>query len=200
MPTRQRWDHNIAYHRLLLAAVPAGAQRALDVGCGDGTFARKLAVRMAQVDAIDKSPDMIREASNLSGENNINFVAGEFLSADLPARSYDYVSFLASSHHMPLADALTKAQGLLRPGGTLAILGLYRRQTIADLASDMLAFPVNRALLLWHGRTPCTAPIVEPTIGLREIQATASRVLPGCRLRRLLLMRHLLTWRADERS
>jgi hypothetical protein len=36
------WNHNSHYHDLLLAAVPPGCRRALDVGCGLGTFARKL--------------------------------------------------------------------------------------------------------------------------------------------------------------
>jgi 2-polyprenyl-3-methyl-5-hydroxy-6-metoxy-1,4-benzoquinol methylase len=37
----KRW-HNIHYHRLILRAVPAGARRGLDVGCGEGTLAREL--------------------------------------------------------------------------------------------------------------------------------------------------------------
>ena len=36
------WNHNIHYHRLILDAVPPGARRALDVGCGEGTLARQL--------------------------------------------------------------------------------------------------------------------------------------------------------------
>ncbi len=36
----QRWNHNIQYHRLVLAAVPPGCQRVLDVGCGEGMLAR----------------------------------------------------------------------------------------------------------------------------------------------------------------
>jgi hypothetical protein len=30
-----RWNHNIHYHRLVLAAVPPGSRTALDVGCGE---------------------------------------------------------------------------------------------------------------------------------------------------------------------
>jgi SAM-dependent methyltransferase len=196
MLMRQRWDHNIAYHGALLDAVPDGARSGLDVGCGEGTFARRLAARVSHVDAIDKSPDMISAASRLGHEANITFAVADFMTANLQREAYDYVSFLASVHHMPLADALTKARSLVRPGGTLAILGLYRRQTISDLASDVVAFPVNRVLLIWHGRAPYSAPIADPTVGLREIRATASRILPGSRVRRLLLMRYLLIWQA----
>lgn len=37
-----RWNHNLHYHRVILAAVPAGARRSLDVGCGVGMLARDL--------------------------------------------------------------------------------------------------------------------------------------------------------------
>ncbi len=39
------WSHNSWYHPVLLRQVPEGAQRVLDVGCGAGTLARKLAGR-----------------------------------------------------------------------------------------------------------------------------------------------------------
>jgi len=36
----RRWNHNIHYHRRILGAIPENAQRALDVGCGEGMLAR----------------------------------------------------------------------------------------------------------------------------------------------------------------
>jgi 2-polyprenyl-3-methyl-5-hydroxy-6-metoxy-1,4-benzoquinol methylase len=56
------FDHNDRYHRLLLRQVPAGCRTALDVGCGTGRFARRLARRGIQVDAIDRSAEVIRAA------------------------------------------------------------------------------------------------------------------------------------------
>ncbi|GAA0991221.1 hypothetical protein GCM10009555_078180 [Acrocarpospora macrocephala] len=38
----RRWNHNIHYHPRILRAIPEGAQRALDVGCGEGMLAREL--------------------------------------------------------------------------------------------------------------------------------------------------------------
>jgi len=53
------FNHNDHYHRLLLRQLPPGCRRALDVGCGTGRFARRLAQRGIQVDAIDRSPAAI---------------------------------------------------------------------------------------------------------------------------------------------
>jgi SAM-dependent methyltransferase len=60
------WDHNAWYHRVLLQQVPAGAQRVLDVGCGAGTLARRLATVVPHVDGVDRSPEMVTEARRLA--------------------------------------------------------------------------------------------------------------------------------------
>ncbi|NDZ99780.1 methyltransferase domain-containing protein, partial [Streptomyces sp. SID10116] len=49
------FDHNDHYHPLLLRNLPPGGRTALDVGCGTGRFARRLAARGYEVDALDPS-------------------------------------------------------------------------------------------------------------------------------------------------
>ena len=51
--TRDGWNHNTHYHEQLLRAVPRPCRRALDIGCGVGQFARRLASVVEHVDAID---------------------------------------------------------------------------------------------------------------------------------------------------
>ena len=58
------WDHSGWYHRLLLAQVPRDAVHVLDVGCGAGTLARRLAARTRHVDALDHSPTMLAAAAD----------------------------------------------------------------------------------------------------------------------------------------
>jgi ubiquinone/menaquinone biosynthesis C-methylase UbiE len=43
MMGRLDWDHNGYYHRLLLRQLPRGCDQVLEVGCGAGAFAVKLA-------------------------------------------------------------------------------------------------------------------------------------------------------------
>ncbi|GAA4078635.1 class I SAM-dependent methyltransferase [Streptomyces hundungensis] len=60
------WNTNVARHPGILRAVPEGCGGALDVGCGDGLLARKLAGRAKTVTGIDKSPEMIARARQLA--------------------------------------------------------------------------------------------------------------------------------------
>jgi methylase of polypeptide subunit release factors len=69
------WDHNVYYHRLLLRAAPAGANTVLDVGCGAGQLATKLAVRARRVDALDRDPAMI-ELPRVRAPSNVGLSAG----------------------------------------------------------------------------------------------------------------------------
>src|SRR6266568_1518515 len=38
------WNHNVAYHGVVRRAVPSGSRDLLDVGCGRGRLARRLAL------------------------------------------------------------------------------------------------------------------------------------------------------------
>jgi 2-polyprenyl-3-methyl-5-hydroxy-6-metoxy-1,4-benzoquinol methylase len=58
------WNHNSHYHDYLLRRIPTKIDRALDIGCGLGLFARKLAQRAEVVDAIDVDITVLNEALN----------------------------------------------------------------------------------------------------------------------------------------
>src|SRR6476646_2491282 len=62
MPIDLHWDHNAWYQGRLLRALPAHLNEVLDVGCGAGSFAARLAQRAGHVDAIDRPPHMIAMA------------------------------------------------------------------------------------------------------------------------------------------
>jgi SAM-dependent methyltransferase len=202
------WDHNARYHRLLLRQVPPGAQRVLDVGCGAGALARALAARVPHVDGVDRSPVMI-DAARRSAPANVTLHLGDALTVGLPDGGYDAVVSAAVLHHLPLADALPRMAGWLRPGGVLVALALPRRDLARELPVELAASATHHGLgaafaglrrltgaeLLRHEPTHAEMPVADAALTTREVRNEASRLLPGARVRRLLLWRYLLTWR-----
>jgi SAM-dependent methyltransferase len=190
------WNHNVAYHPVILEAVPAGCAAALDIGCGDGLLVRKLAGRARQVTGVDRSPRMIELARRLSaGTGNATFVEADLLAHDLPAGGYDFVCAVATVHHMDFARAVTEMTRLLRPGGRLAIVGLARNATPLDWLISGLGVPVARANRLRRSRgDPHGVPLMDPDMSWGEVRAEARRLLPGARFRRHLLWRYSLLW------
>lgn len=130
-----------------------------------------------------------------SGAKNLQLVEGDFLDYPLEPASYDFVSFLASLHHMPFAIAVGHAKTLLRPGGVLGILGLWRDQGIMDFLASAIAFPMSRWYRLTRRTPDLRQPIVDPTMTLAQIRTEAASLLPGAQLRRHLLWRYTLIWR-----
>src|SRR5512133_2288596 len=83
---RERWNHNIHYHSVLLDAMPEGCGRALDVGCGEGTLARKLRRSGAHVSAIDADAASIDLARAQGPAAGIEYVHGDFLTFPFAGR------------------------------------------------------------------------------------------------------------------
>ena len=188
------FNHNDHYHALMARQVPAGASHALDVGCGTGAFARRLARRGITVDAIDADERVIDIATK-TGTPNVTFRTVDVTTAELPDRHYDFISCLASIHHVPF-DTVTRLRAALTPGGVLAILGCYREDLPAELPFSLVAVGANAVARIAHlGRGErMSAPVANPTSTLPEIRAQATRLLPGRTVRRLLFWRYLLVF------
>lgn len=189
-----RWNHNIEYQRVILEAVPAGARRALDVGCGEGILARALRTRAAHVTGIDAHPPSLALA-RAEGADGIDYVCGDFLTHPLEPASFDFIGCVAALHHMDAEAALTRMTELLRPGGSLGIVGLASRRWPHDLPLDAMASVLTRLHRLTKPEWTTPAPTVWPpphTFG--EAKRMARRLLPGARYRRHVLWRYTLTW------
>jgi SAM-dependent methyltransferase len=209
------FNHNDHYHRLLVRQLPPGCRSALDVGCGTGQFARRLARHRIEVDAIDPSADSLKRARELSAgilaPGTIRWRRADVTTLDLPSQSYDFISCIASIHHVPF-ETVSKLRDALAPGGVLAILGLYTEATVTDHAVSLAAVPLNVAARLTVAVTdrmtevrpapaklngyagPATKP---PTMTLAEIRDAADKLLPGSVVRRQLFWRYLLVYRND---
>ncbi|MFH8607679.1 class I SAM-dependent methyltransferase [Streptomyces sp. NPDC018029] len=202
------FDHNDHYHRLLLRNLPSptppegpGRSRTvLDIGCGTGRFARLLAARGYEVDALDPSAEVIAKARELGG--GPRFRQADVTEEALPEAHYDAVTCLASLHHMPFAT-VTRLRDALAPGGTLLVLGCYAGTTWWDLvaspANAVARVTVYAAERLRGGyEPPLKPPVRQPDMRLPEIRAEAARLLPGSSVRQLLFWRYLLTYRKPE--
>lgn len=196
------FSHNDVYHRYLLRQVPKRCERALDVGCGTGLFARRLAGRARSVDAVDRAPQVIAQARAQSRDApNVRYVEADLAAYDLGTTRYDFISAIASIHHLPFAHTVAKLRDALAPGGVLAILGLFRYATLADYVPDLVAAPANlaaKAIVRARARRGAKAaasgpaPVRGVAMTLPEIRAEAARLLPGAALRRRLFWRYTL--------
>ncbi|GLY89567.1 class I SAM-dependent methyltransferase [Actinoallomurus iriomotensis] len=194
------WNHNVHYHPLVLRAVPEGCDAALDIGCGDGLLARRLARRSDTVVGVDVSAEMVRLARERGeGLDNVTFAEADFLHLDdepLGEGRFDFVSAVAVIHHVDFAPALAAVERLLAPGGRAMIVGLARNGTPLDWILSGAGVPAAS----WHrrrngGKTqPDGLPMKDPAMSWGEIRRDAQRLLPGCRFRRHLLWRYSLTW------
>lgn len=191
---QERWNHNIHYHPVILDAVPAGARRALDVGCGEGILARELARAVPEVIGIDQDGPSI-ELARRQDTDGVEYVEGDFLRHGFEPGSFDFVASVAAVHHMPATVALGRMRELLRPGGVLAVVGLARARIPADLPHEFAAALAHRWYRLTRPYWEHSAPTVwPPPRTYREMRRIAADELPGARLRRRLLWRYSLVW------
>lgn len=190
----RRWNHNIHYYPLVLAAVPPGCQRALDVGCGEGTLARQLADRVPQVVGIDKDAASVEAARGRSRDGQAGFLCGDILAHPFPPASFGLVSCVAALHHMDAGAGLARMSQLLAPGGALVVVGLARSR-LADLPWDATAVIANFGHRVAKGYWEQPSPTVwPPPHSYDEIRVLAGETLPGVRYRRHLLWRYSLVW------
>ena len=199
------FNHNDHYHPLLLDQLPPGPGIALDVGCGTGRFARRLAATGMAVEAVDVSAAMVEAAAGLGspGPGKIVYRQADVTTDPLPEQHYDYISCLASLHHVPLGT-LTKLRRALVPGGVLVVLALARPSTPVDWVRAAAAIPVNTLarLVVYAGERlnggaeeGPRAPVVDDYPTLAELRRESARLLPGSTVRPLLFWRTLITYR-----
>ena len=189
------WNHNVAYHRTLLAAIPPTCAHALDIGCGTGVLARSLAQRCSHVIGIDLGHEAIAEARLASAAvPNLRFVEGDATTYPFAPQSFNLITMVASLHHLPLEATIARVSTLLRPGGVLAIIGLYRPATVTDYALAAAALPASHALRMLRGYAPqdAAAAMTPPTTTLRQIRAALQLTFPAADVRRRLLFRYTL--------
>ncbi|OZD83925.1 class I SAM-dependent methyltransferase [Rhodococcus sp. 14-2496-1d] len=104
------------------AAEESNARRVLDVGCGTGTLALRLAARGIAVTALDPAAGSLAVARRKPGAEQVRWVQG--YAGDLPALQVDLVTMTGNVAQAIVDDedwslTLTRIGDVLRPDGCL---------------------------------------------------------------------------------
>jgi SAM-dependent methyltransferase len=106
--------------RLVELAAPRASDRALDVACGTGIVARRIAPRVAGTAGVDSNPGMIAVARTV--EPSIDWRTAEAGELPLPDASFDLVLCQQGLQFFPdRAAALREMRRVLAPGGRLVV-------------------------------------------------------------------------------
>jgi SAM-dependent methyltransferase len=196
------WNRDAAYHPWIVRVAAEHAGDALDVGCGDGLLALRLAEVSRSVVGIDRDSVAVAQArKRLALVPNTDAAVSEFGTEwGLAPNSYDVITMVSVLHELPLAPALQRAAELLKPGGSLLIVGQTAPRSWTDRCLAWLSTPYARALELfysWRGMYRpefASAQPVPPSCSFDEVAEAAAELLPGAELRRGPLERFRLCW------
>jgi SAM-dependent methyltransferase len=112
------------YCDFLLQNIPTSAQRILDVGCGAGGVAERLAARGHQVDCVSPSGFLNSQARARLGDAARIF---ECKYEDFnTTETYDVILFCESFQYIKVEASLEKIMSQLRSGGSLVICDFFR--------------------------------------------------------------------------
>jgi ubiquinone/menaquinone biosynthesis C-methylase UbiE len=209
--SKDGWDHNSHYGNFLLKHIPQDCDSALEIGCGTGAFARLMAKRAGRVLALDLSPRMIQIGRERSREfANIDFRVANVLEWEFPSGQFDCVASIATLHHLPMEEMLTKMKSALKANGTLLVLDLFEGEGLPDVLRSALAVLVSTILkLIKTGRVRPSRAEREAWAehGQRDVYLTLSQVrkicadvLPGAQVRKHLLWRYSIIWKKAAKS
>ena len=135
----------------------------LDIGCGTGSLALRLAPHCAQIHGLDLSSEMIRIAKDKAASqqvSNVTFHVGPF---DDSFKTFDAESLdgicAYSLLHLVADRAATLAQvfRLLKPGGFLVTSTVCLKETWVPFAPIL-------ALMRWLGKAPMVKIISKQTL------------------------------------
>jgi len=203
---RHPWNHNEYFHRWILRNLPARREAAVDIGCGKGVLAAKLATCFTHVTGIDPDEGMATTAAaRLAGAPGASIRRCRFDELTPAGGGADLITMVAVLHWLDLDDALTRLPALLAPGGRLLVVGLARPDSLGDLAFDVVSGVANPVMgMIKHPRLAQPAapgpdgqpavPVTDPVTTFAEIRTAARAHLPGVALRRRVFFRYTLRW------
>jgi ubiquinone/menaquinone biosynthesis C-methylase UbiE len=159
--------------------------RVLDIGCGTGKLAGRLAQRGISVVGLDLCEPMVRQArSKLNGDGSrVRLAVGDSEHLPFAAGAFDAVTCSNSFHHYPNQPAVIREMfRVLGSGGHLLILDGLRDNLIGRIMYDVIITRVEGDV--WHRDAQSMEGMMR-TAGFRDI----IQVRQGLSLFPLLLTR-----------
>ena len=148
--TKEQAQVQLIEHLAQLAGIASGAC-ILDVGCGFGATSIYLARNYkAEATGITISPIQVEMASKAASAAEAN---AKFLLMDAQAmsfnRSFDVVWSVESiSHYQNIEAFFTSAAGLLKPGGTLAVIDWFKKENLKPAEYKKFIEPIEKGMLV----------------------------------------------------
>jgi SAM-dependent methyltransferase len=103
-----------------IAALGRSDLKLIEVGCGTGWLCERLR-KYGKVTGVDLSDEVLQQARLKSPE--IEYLAGDFMTLDLPAAAFDVAFTLDTlSHFADQAGFISRVARVLRPGGLLVVV------------------------------------------------------------------------------
>ncbi|MFW5983398.1 MAG: class I SAM-dependent methyltransferase, partial [bacterium] len=192
------WNHNTHYHKLMLKHLPEKHVSALDIGSGFGLFSFRLSSTFKDVVSLEPDQKSINYSKlKYKCQDNITFIGNSFLENNFEDRKFDFISAIASIHHMDFEAALEKMKKLLKPGGKMAILGLYKESSVLDYFFSLTAVLPNyimNSLSTKKKESAYEMITTLPKITIKEIKQASDSILKKYHFKRLLFWRYLLVY------
>lgn len=126
---------------------------ALDLGCGAGAEAEYLARQGMMVDAIDKSPTMVKAAKERCQGLTVDVIEGDFREFRLRP---DYYALAVAINSLPFlkkddcAALLRSVQASVRPGGAV-VLAVFGPEHAWASREDMSFWTLEEYRAFWEG-------------------------------------------------
>ncbi|KAJ1932863.1 hypothetical protein EC988_009313, partial [Linderina pennispora] len=147
--------------------------RAADIACGPGIFTTDLAREFDSVIGVDLSPSMIasaQESAQARGITNVEYKVGTGESLPIESNSVDLLTVMEGVHWFKFDTFLDEALRVLKPGGTMALVGYKYPEVVGDTTHNFvnrLAFDEQYLLKYWDdgyklvegGYQPLVAPV-----------------------------------------
>ncbi len=140
--------HNDDDLEIIRRLCPVEGASILEVGCGDGRVAFKLAPFCAEYIGIDLDPELIRVANETARQTNhgerAKFLQMDALAMDFPSASFDLVIFLWSLQMISDPSlAMQEAARVLRPGGRAIVWGISSDNAYERIANSIVPYATN---------------------------------------------------------